>query len=208
MQYKDLERELRKLGFDFSQSQLQGLMLYISTLLKWNRSINLVGYNNWLDILHYLVVDSFYLGRFLEKIVSQTDTCSLDLGAGAGLPGVPLRLVWNPGDYYLVESRVKRAAFLRQILHLMGLEKTYVLNKRAEDLPQDILPADLILSRAFMPWNRLLPLAGSLLAPGGKLVILGSEDIETRDLSGFNPLDRMDYLAGGKNRCFWALEKL
>jgi len=196
------------LGFAMSPHQVQGLQAYLSTLERWNRAINLVGPSHWKQILHTLVVDSLYLGEFLARIVHQKNIRSLDLGAGAGLPGLPLRLVWEPGEYYLVESRVKRCAFMRQAIAAMGIHNTYVINGRVEDLPRDILPADLIVSRAFMPWKKLLALTVSLLDARGVLIVLSSQKAEDKDLQDFVLQEQFCYQVQGRKRFFWALQKI
>jgi len=207
MRDADLRSELNLKGFELSPDQLQGLKIYLQLLVKWNRAVNLVGYSHWHDILHNLVLDSFHLERFLSRTVPMEAPRSLDLGAGAGLPGIPLRLVWKKGAYYLVEIRSKRAVFMRQAVQAMGLADTYVINRKARELGPDLLPADLIISRAFMPLDGLLPLAGSMLRPQGQLIIMANEDIGGRRIDGFRLLREEAYPAGGRTRWFWALEK-
>lgn len=207
MRDADLRSELNLKGFELSPDQLQGLKIYLQLLVKWNRAVNLVGYSHWHDILHNLVLDSFHLERFLSRTVPMEAPRSLDLGAGAGLPGIPLRLVWKKGIYYLVEIRTKRAVFMRQAIHEMELEGTYVLNCKAEELGPDLLPADLIISRAFMPLAGLLPLAGPMLNTQGLLIIMANQEVKGHSFEGFQAVDEKSYTAGENTRWFWALEK-
>ncbi len=208
MQLEELRDETAGLGFELTPQQVQGLQTYLSTLEKWNRSVNLVGPSHWREILHSLVVDSLYLAKFLKRIVHPEDIRSLDLGAGAGLPGLPLRLVWEQGSYYLVESRFKRCAFMRQAIAAMGIQNTYVINGRVEELHRDILPADLIVSRAFMPWKKLLALTVSLLDDKGSLIVLSSQEAAGKDLQDFVLKEQFCYQVQGKRRFFWALQKM
>ena len=208
MQLEELRDETAGLGFELTPQQVQGLQTYLSTLEKWNRSVNLVGPSHWREILHSLVVDSLYLAKFLKRIVHPEDIRSLDLGAGAGLPGLPLRLVWEQGSYYLVESRFKRCAFMRQAIAAMGIQNTYVINGRVEDLPREILPADLIVSRAFMPWKKLLALTVSLLDARGVLIVLSSQEAEEKEPQGFVLREQFCYRVQGRKRFFWALQKM
>lgn len=90
-----------------------------------------------------------------------------DLGAGAGLPGIPLRMFWQLGHYYMIEVREKRSFFLNTALTTLGLQNTYVFRGKAEDfmttkVKQNIY-ADLILSRAFMPFAKMLPFVAPYL---------------------------------------------
>jgi 16S rRNA (guanine527-N7)-methyltransferase len=166
-----------------------------------------VGRSDWRLILNDLVMDSFFLGSFLSGLLKlKTNETVLDLGAGAGLPGIPLRLVWDQGTYYLVESRVKRAAFMNQAIAAMNIENTFVINRRVQDIDPDILPARLIISRAFMPWTKLLPLAGEMMGKQARLIVLSAEEFKGQDLSGFRMVQTMEYLINEKKRYFWALE--
>lgn len=202
-----LNQELSAKGFCLDHDQLKGLLVYLELLLKWNRVMNLVGHSHWKTLINDLVMDSFFLDLFLRRVFKGSDEDTvLDLGAGAGLPGIPLRLVWKTGTFYLVESRFKRAAFMKQAIGSLDLKNTVVLNCRAEDVQAGILPAKLIISRAFMPWPKLLPLAGSMLGKKGILVVLSNKTYADQDIPGFNMLETMEYTVSNKKRYFWALE--
>jgi 16S rRNA (guanine527-N7)-methyltransferase len=207
MDSKQLINQLVRNGLNLSDDQIKNLMVYLELLVKWNKVINLVGRSDWRLILNDLVMDSFFLGSFLSGLLKlKTNETVLDLGAGAGLPGIPLRLVWDQGTYYLVESRVKRAAFMNQAIAAMNIENTFVINRRVQDIDPDILPARLIISRAFMPWTKLLPLAGEMMGKQARLIVLSAEEFKGQDLSGFRMVQTMEYLINEKKRYFWALE--
>jgi 16S rRNA (guanine527-N7)-methyltransferase len=207
MDSKQLINQLVRNGLNLSDDQIKNLMVYLELLVKWNKVINLVGRSDWRLILNDLVMDSFFLGSFLSGLLKlETNETVLDLGAGAGLPGIPLRLVWDQGTYYLVESRVKRAAFMNQAIAAMNIENTFVINRRVQDIDPDILPARLIISRAFMPWTKLLPLAGEMMGKQARLIVLSAEEFKGQDLSGFRMVQTMEYLINEKKRYFWALE--
>ena len=129
----------------------------------------------------------------------------LDLGAGAGLPGVPLRLFWPHGDYLLVEPRHKRSAFLRVAVATLGLMGTAVFPGRVEELPPERLPADLVLARAFLPWPELLELASRLLALRGMVVAFAHDpepDAE-RIPDGWRFVCGRSYSSPEGSRSFW-----
>ena len=154
-------------------TSLELLALYISELLIWNAKINLVGKQDWNSAYHHLIKDSLYLAGLLSRLDLPQDPLSLDLGAGAGLPGIPLRLVWTSGEYYLVEPRQKRGLFLHHAVRTLALPRTHVRICRAEVL--QIPPADLILSRAMCPWPQLLSLARTLLSDQGRVVVFSNQ---------------------------------
>lgn len=137
--------------------------------------MNLVGPFSWNRILTELIADSWHLADFLDELPLSENLRSFDLGAGAGLPGIPLRCFWTNGEYYLVEPREKRSVFMRHALRVLELPKTFVLQSGYEQISPHLLPADIILSRAFCPWKEFLEIAFSLLKKGGRAIVLASE---------------------------------
>ena len=163
----------RQAGFILPERALSPLALYLDRLLRWNSVMNLVGAHDWREALGNLVGDSIHLADFLARLPLPAAPLCWDLGAGAGLPGIPLRMIWQPGDYWLVEAREKRALFLAQTLQALGLPRTHVYRGRAEAFfAGQERGADCVISRAFMPPRPLLELVAPHLAPGGLVVLL------------------------------------
>lgn len=161
----------RTLGRDLDPDQARGLARYLELLETWNRKMNLVGPKAWPEMLAELAADSWRLADLLPELPVPPEPLTLDFGAGAGIPGVPLRLFWSCGEYVLVEPRAKRAGFLRQCLAELRLPGTRVFEGRAEDVRRILPPgrdgADLCLSRAFKPWREFLETAGRYRGTGG-----------------------------------------
>jgi len=229
----EVASEARRAGFDLTKAQAGLLSQYLTLLLKWNRAMNLVGRATWPEVFRDLAADSLHLAGFLAGLSLPEQPLTLDLGAGAGLPGIPLRVLWGAGDYVLVELREKRAVFLRQAVAELqqagGLPGVRVFHGRAEAAQAELKRlglrprADLIVSRAFMPWPKLLPLAAELLAPntgpktgagGGRLVVLANEpppsaaslaEIGGGPGAGFVVEASQGYPASGRERYFWSL---
>lgn len=200
-----LSRRLEALGFPLSGQPLADLAVYLGRLMKWNKSMNLVGTASWEETLDTLVVDSFHLARFLPSLALPAAPISWDLGSGAGLPGIPLRILWRNGSYTLVEAREKRALFMRTILAGIDLGDTQVFHGRAEVFFREAGLADLMLSRAFMPWRDMLTFIENSLAPNGKVVFLTLTPAP-RDLPSPWRLEAESaYTADGKERWFWCL---
>lgn len=150
----------RDLGRELDPEQAAGLAVYLGLLETWNRRTNLVGPRVWPEMLSQLAADSWHLADLLEGLDLPPEPVSLDFGAGAGIPGVPLRLFWGAGRYVMIEPRAKRAGFLRQCVAMMRLRGTEVFEGRAEDVAER---ADICLSRAFQPWREFLETAGRYL---------------------------------------------
>ena len=192
-----LVRHCRAAGWELTPDQADKLAVYLRLLMQWNGAMNLVGTHSWTETLNRLIFDSFELARFLSND-AQTEARARadgnhaaypriwDLGAGAGLPGIPLRMVWPHGEYWLVEAREKRALFLSTVLARISMPDTHVFRGRA----QAFMPgrqADCILSRAFMPWPDVLRLVRPHLAPAGQVILLTKDPIETRPINAASP---------------------
>lgn len=217
----EVSGEARRAGFSLAPEQAGALSQYLTLLLKWNKAMNLVGRADWPGVFRDLAADSLHLAEFLKGLALPAEPLALDLGAGAGLPGIPLRVLWPQGDYVLVELREKRAIFLTQAVGALKLPRTRVLHGRAEEalaaLPGLKLAqerADLVLSRAFMPWPQLLPLAAGLLGEGGRLVVLANEappvgrgqGLGPELGAGFRLASSREYPSESRRRYFWELE--
>jgi 16S rRNA (guanine527-N7)-methyltransferase len=119
-------------------------------------------------------MDSFHLAALIHSLKLPAAPICWDFGAGAGLPGIPLRLLWQEGEYIMVEARKKRVLFLQAVLARLALPGIRVSPCRVEDFMASAAPAHLLLSRAFMPWEKLLALAAGHLAPAGVTIFMAS----------------------------------
>ncbi|NDV18820.1 16S rRNA (guanine(527)-N(7))-methyltransferase RsmG [Pseudodesulfovibrio sp. JC047] len=206
-----------RLGRPVDADQAELLALYLGQLIKWNKKMNLVGKSDWRTVFDTLVVDSLYLADFLNGLPLTESSLCLDFGAGAGLPGIPLRTLWHTGDYWLVELREKRALFMRSALSRLKLSHTNVFHGRAENVldhfDTDGAPpvADLILSRAFMPWPKLLEFIHPMLRktsdqPGMAVILSNDPPPPPEKLSDGWVLEKStQYPAAGGERFFWAV---
>jgi 16S rRNA (guanine527-N7)-methyltransferase len=97
---------------------------------------------------------------------------ALDIGSGAGFPGLPLK-IWNPAlSLTLVESNHKKAAFLREVIRMLTSTNVNVLTARAETLSGIIPRQDIVTFRAVEHFERILPIATNLVTPSGRLALL------------------------------------
>lgn len=190
----------QRLGRVLGDEEARLLSVYLGLLVKWNARMNLVGPSAWPEMLETLIQDSWHLSDLVHTLEPQPGQ-TLDLGAGAGLPGIPLRVFWQAGEYYLVEPRQKRALFMEQAAAHMRLPRTRVVCARMEALPPALRQADLIVSRAFMPWKKLLAEVRGYLAPRGRVLVMSNETSD-ETVEGY-ALERVaDYTAAGKKRFF------
>jgi 16S rRNA (guanine527-N7)-methyltransferase len=195
----------------------QNLLQYLTMLMQWNARMNLVGATCWQEAVVNLCADSWHLADFLTTLPLPPAPQCWDLGAGAGLPGLPLRLVWQPGTYTLVEAREKRALFLQNVLARCPLPGVGVFRGRAEAFMAKSPKADLVVSRAFLPWQKVLALVTPFMAPGGFVVFLTLTPPPPTLPVGWNLAQSASYTAERQNaqkalegepatRYFWAMQ--
>ena len=123
------------LGVLLSDDQAKGLTLYQSELTKWMRRINLVAKeSSQEEIVERHFLDSLALVPLLPKGKLQNTIRLLDVGSGAGFPGLVLALVLPQANFYLLEPRQKRAIFLRHIVRMLKLKNVEVVCERVETL--------------------------------------------------------------------------
>jgi 16S rRNA (guanine527-N7)-methyltransferase len=122
----------------------EDLRSYIHILYSWSKKMNLVGLND-IDVLA-----TKHLWRalvMLPHIQSVSHDTIIDVGSGSGLPAIPLKICLPGSQFYLVESRRKRANYLREVIRSLGLKKIEVINERIENWKENIV-GDVVTARA------------------------------------------------------------
>lgn len=140
---KQLSDGLKKLNIEFNDSQIRLCLKYIQLLIKWNKAFNLTAIRQPKKMVSHLLLDSLSLLPYLEdkqKI--------MDVGSGAGLPGLPLAIFMPKTDWVLCDSNGKKTRFIRQACAELGLKNISVENKRIEDY-HHAQSFDVILSKAY-----------------------------------------------------------
>jgi 16S rRNA (guanine527-N7)-methyltransferase len=163
------------MGIELEDKTLEDFFRYYSELARWNARVNLVSRRepDWIGV-HFL--DSLAaLGLGLVP----SGVRLVDLGAGAGFPGVPLKLA-SPGLVLdLAEASEKKCAWLRHLLRVLKIEGATVLEGRFETLLEQGCSGgyDLAVSRAAARPSRIVEAAGPFLGPGGKLLVYTTKDL-------------------------------
>jgi 16S rRNA (guanine527-N7)-methyltransferase len=162
-----------------SRVQLDSISTYIDILLYWNARINLTAVSDPEEIVTRHFGESLFCARHLfprraDGISTTSQTKGpehlADLGSGAGFPGIAIKL-WAPHiALTLIESNQKKATFLREVTRALTLTDINIQNARAEALP--LACFDIVTLRAVERFDSVLPTAGALLAPRGRLALL------------------------------------
>jgi 16S rRNA (guanine527-N7)-methyltransferase len=164
-----------------SNNQLSRVAIYLELLLKWNAKINLTAIRNPQEILTRHFGESFFAARHLVSDDASLSS-AIDIGSGAGFPGLPMK-IWSTNlALTLIESNGKKATFLREVCRALELGGIKVISKRAEDIKAQ---ADLVTLRAVERFESILPVAERLLKPAGNLALLigrSQEEVAKREL--------------------------
>ena len=205
---ENIGKRCESLGFVLSNATLDALSSYLNLLVKWNRVMNLVGPSDWEEILSSLVIDSMYLADFVQTLPLPEHPECRDLGAGAGLPGLPLRMIWQKGNYTLVEAREKRALFLRSCLAAVSLPGVSAYHGRAETFMASAPHAHLTVSRAFLPWERVLALASPYTDKESFCLFLTLKPFPPSLPQQWRPFKEKRYSVHRTDHYFWAMQKV
>jgi len=146
---------------DVSRETMARLRTYADLLGKWNRAINLVARDSLADLWRRHFLDSAQLWPLLPAPPRGRTRVLVDLGSGAGFPGLVLAIM-GAGDVHLIEADQRKSAFLNEVARATDTDIA-VHNCRIEDMP--LLPADVVTARACAPLARLLGLAAPFLGP-------------------------------------------
>ena len=161
-----------QLGLDLSDDTVGRLLAYLVLLQKWNQVYNLTAIRESSRMVSHHLLDSLAVLPHLraQRVV--------DVGTGAGLPGIPLALANKQWSVTLADSNHKKLAFVTQVIGELKVENAAIQRDRVEAW-HPAAGFDIVISRAFAELQDFVRLAGHLAAPGGKLVAMkGLEPFE------------------------------
>jgi 16S rRNA (guanine527-N7)-methyltransferase len=176
-----------QLGIRLTSQVVESYLFYIKELKKWNQRINLTSLETDRDIAVKHFLDSLTIAPFLQDA-----TQVLDIGTGAGFPGLPLKIFAPSIDVLLLESSQKKCSFLRHIVRGLKLANVEIVHGRAEDkkrIERYGSSFDLVLSRALADLPTSLQLALPYVKRGGRIVgMRGRQGEQERDETDWNAL--------------------
>ncbi len=148
-----------------TDSQQQQLLAFLALLNKWNKAYNLTAVRDEREMVSRQLLDS------LSILPWVTTEHLLDVGAGGGLPGIPLAIVFPDKRFTLLDSNGKKTRFLNQCVLELGLNNVEVIHGRAEDCQLE-QPYSQISSRAFTALENLVTWCGQLLTSDGQFLAM------------------------------------
>lgn len=169
-----IRRALEEFKISAYDDQVLQIQQYIKILLAWNDKVNLTAIRDPLEILYRHFCESMFAGISVPIERGRL----ADAGSGGGFPGLPLKIL-RPGlQVFLIESNLKKATFLAEVIRELGLRDAQVLVRRYEELGEEIAPLDYVCSRALGEYARFLDWARSERLGAGKAILwIGGNDL-------------------------------
>ena len=209
-----LHDRARDYGITLTREQLNLFRIYLDELWEWNRRFNLIGVSTRERVVTELFLDTLVPANHLPQKGKM-----LDVGSGAGLPGLPLKIYKPQLKVDLLEVKSKKVSFLKHAVRLMKLTDIEIIQTRVEDFERDAQRAgyNLITARAFSGLGQTISQCSHLLVTGGLLIsFLGSraeedlrENRKTIKKHGLIHQDSIPYCLPGKRtgRCVLIFKK-
>lgn len=155
----------QQMGITLTTEQQTQLLDYVDLLLKWNKAYNLTAVREKTQMIERHIVDSLSIVGFIKG------NHVLDVGSGAGLPGVVLAIYFPNKNITLLDSNGKKTRFLNEVKQTLCLNNIAVVQIRAEEFKVDTL-FDCVTSRAFAELGKMIKLTRHLLKPKGEFVAM------------------------------------
>ncbi len=162
-----------KLGLQLNLRQLEQFHIYYRELIDWNQRMNLTAITDFKDVQIKHFLDSLAVTLALKQPIKSEELYLIDIGTGAGLPGLPIKIAFPAVKLVLLEATAKKAAFLAHLKQKLGLSDVEIVVGRAEEVAHKAQYRehfDIVLSRAVAPLPALVELALPFCAIGGSFI--------------------------------------
>jgi len=167
------------MNIPLSDKQIQQLLRYLSLILKWNRIYNLSAIRDPIESVKKHLLDSLSIIHFVQPGLL------LDVGSGAGLPGIVIAIMKPETKVFVLDSVGKKCRFMQAVKSELALENLIVVNSRIESFkPKKAFSQ--ITSRAFAEASKTIQLTKHLLEENGRYLLMKGSNIEEEDVDNFN----------------------
>ena len=171
-----LKADSKKLNIDLTDIQVEKFYTYMNLLLEWNENINLTTITEPEEIIKKHFIDSLTIKKYIDN-----NSSIIDVGTGAGFPGIPLNIVLNNNKIVLLDALNKRLNFLKEVIKQENLKNIETLHFRAEEAGKNKEyreKFDIATSRAVAPLNILVEYLLPFVKIGGKCICMKGSNIE------------------------------
>ena len=163
----------QKMGININNEQIRKFSRYLELLVQWNQKINLTSLKTPQEIIIKHFLDSISCVKVINKYINTEGISVIDVGTGAGFPGIPIKIICPSIRLSLLEARKKKTRFLEKVTEEMNFQQVEILNGRAETFgkcPDYREKYDITISRAVAPLNILSEYCLPLVRVGGLFV--------------------------------------
>lgn len=179
---RHVKQKAQEIGYTLQEEQLEQFFTYKELLIEWNKKMNLTAIEQEEDIITKHFIDSLSIASYIP------DTAKvIDIGTGAGFPGIPLKILKKDLSITLLDSLNKRITFLEEVIRNLSLENIQAVHARAEELAHKEEyreQYDIAASRAVAPMHTLLEYMLPYVKIGGKCICMKGPNLqeESKDL--------------------------
>jgi 16S rRNA (guanine527-N7)-methyltransferase len=167
------------MNISLSDKQIQQLLRYLSLILKWNRIYNLSAIRDPIESLKKHLLDSLSIIHFVQPGLL------LDVGSGAGLPGIVIAIMKPETEVFVLDSVGKKCRFMQAVKSELALENLIIVNSRVESFkPKKSFSQ--ITSRAFAEVSKTIQLTKHLLEENGRYLLMKGNNVDEEDVDNFN----------------------
>lgn len=180
----ELKEKSNKIDVKIKDKEVEQFYEYMNSLLEWNEKINLTAITEPKEVILKHFIDSITIQKYIQK-----ENSVVDVGTGAGFPGIPLNIVNNEAKYTLVDSLNKRIKFLDEIIDKLNLKNIETVHSRAEDFAKENRETyDVATSRAVAALNVLLEYLLPLVKVGGLCICMKGSNVQEEIEASSNAL--------------------
>ncbi len=172
-----IKEEIGKIGINLSDDQVNKFLIYYNMLIEKNKVMNLTAITEFDEVLKKHFVDSLCIIKAYDL---SKDITLLDLGTGAGFPGIPIKIAFPNINVVLMDSLNKRLNFLNEVMNELNLQKIETVHGRAEELGNSTLYRehfDICVSRAVAKLSSLAEYCLPFVRVGGSFIAYKSDEI-------------------------------
>lgn len=177
-----IKEEIKKTGIQLDDKQTDQFFMYYELLTEWNRFMNLTAITDYKEVIQKHFVDSLSIIKAMDmEYLQLEDICLIDIGTGAGFPGIPIKIVFPKLKITLLDSLNKRIKFLNEVISVLKLKDIETIHGRAEDYARQEKyreQYDICVSRAVANLSTLSEYSLPFTKIGGYFISYKAEDIE------------------------------
>ncbi len=173
---KELEKEAKLININLDKTQLNKFFIYMQLLLEWNAKINLTAITEEKEIIQKHFIDSLTINKYINDNMS-----IIDVGTGAGFPGIPIKIVRDSIKVSLLDALNKRLLFLQDVIQKIELKDIQTIHFRAEEVGKNPIyreKYDIATSRAVAPLNTLVEYLLPLVKLNGKCICMKGNNVK------------------------------